>query len=143
MPKLRAKDRPKSPESALNARPRKVHIVHGGKSGQLMTAELDGRTRLGKQYKQHVEALESHLGGDLTAPQARLVDQATRLGLLAAIAWQEALQCGVFVDGAPSPAVDTFIKATGQEREVLKLLGLKRISRDITLRDVLRGENDD
>lgn len=131
MAKLRARNRPKSPQSASNARPRKVHIVHGGKSGQLMTAQLDGRTRLGKLYKEHVRALEIHLGDDLSPPQARLVDQATRLALLASIAWQEALDRGVFVNGEPCPALDTFMRAAGQEREVLKLLGIQRPEKEV------------
>ncbi|MEW8202733.1 MAG: hypothetical protein AB2653_17510 [Candidatus Thiodiazotropha endolucinida] len=131
MPKLRAKDRPKRPDSAELAKPKKVHVIHGGKASSLLTADLDGRTRLAKQYKEQVEALERHLGNDLTPPQARLVDQAARLALLGGIAWQEIITKQPFSKGGVSPAIETFIKATQQERQVLIALGIERRTKDI------------
>jgi len=140
MPKRRAKDRPKRPDSATLAKPRKVHVLHAGGTRVLLEAQLDRRTKLGKAYFQHVAALEAHVGGDLSPPQARLCDQAARLGLLAAMAWSELSQRGAFHDGEPTPAVDTYMRAIGQERQVLLLLGLERATKQITLQDVLNGK---
>lgn len=131
MPKLRAKDRPKRPDSAALAKPKKVHVIHGGKASSLLTADLDGRTRLAKQYKEQVEALEQHLGNDLTPPQARLVDQAARLALLGGIAWQELITNQPFPNGEASSAIETYIKATQQERQVLIALGIERRIKDV------------
>lgn len=144
MPKPRAKNRPKRPDSAALARPRKVHIQHGGGSTALMLAPLDGRTRLGKAYRAHVEALERHVGGNPTPPQARLVDQAARLALLAELSWAELARTGPFVDGVAVPAVDTFLRAAGQERGVLQVLGIEPRSVDVPdLQKYLAARDDD
>ena len=142
MPKTRAKDRQKRPDSAALAKPKKVHVIHGGNSSALLRQPLDGRTVLGRMYKEHVAVLENHLGNDLTPPQARLVDQASRLALLSTIAWAELIEKGVFQKGIPAPAVDTFIKASGQERDILKLLGLSAPAKQLpNLTDYIEGKS--
>ena len=142
MPKKHAKCHPKRPDSAALAKPKKVHVIHGGNSSALLRQPLDGRTVLGRMYKEHVLVLEKHLGNDLTPPQARLVDQASRLALLSTIAWAELAENGVFKKGIPAPAVDTFIKSSSQEREILKLLGLSASAKRLPdLTDYIEGKS--
>lgn len=142
MAEKHAKYRRKRPDSATLARPKKIHVIHGGQSTVLLRKPLDGRTVLGRMYKEHVAALEEHLGNDLTPPQARLVDQASRLALLSTIAWSELVDNGIFKEGVPVPAVETFIKATSHEREILKLLGLTAPIKQVpALSDYIEGKN--
>lgn len=116
----------KRPDSAALARPRKIIMVHAGGSAAFRTGIFDGRTKTAKLYKQHVAALEAHLGGDLTTPQSRLVDQAARLALLGELIWSDIDKHGVFKNGDARPVVDAYLKATKEERDVLRLLGLRR-----------------
>lgn len=130
----------KRPDAARNARPRRVSITHGGDSRVLLRDPLDRRTRIGKAYRDHCQALSAHVGGEPTRPQAELIDQAARLALLAKIAWAELFRGGVFVNGTgqPAPALETWLKAARDQRAVLQLLGLERRSRDVTLSEYLQ-----
>lgn len=125
MPKLSLRRRPKRPDSAGLARPRKLVVVHGGGSAVLMNAALDGRSRLAKAYQQHVAALTQHVGGEPSIAQRVLISQAARLNLLGQVAWSEIAQRGAFADGMPAPALDAFRKAAADERSVLALLGIE------------------
>jgi hypothetical protein len=132
--------RVKNLASADNGRPKAVHVTHGGKSAALLSGKLDLRSSVGRSYRQHVEALAAHLGGDPTAPEARLIDQASRLRLLALLAWSEIERGGAFRDGAPVPAVDAFRRAAADERDVLRLLGLQSRGKPVqSIDDYLAG----
>lgn len=135
--------RAKRPDAAANARPRKVAVTHGGKSA-LARAAFDLRTRFGRAYRAHCATLTAHVGGDPTAPQAALIDQAARLRLLGRLAWEELVQGGAFRNGAPRLAFDAYRKAAADEREVLRLLGVERRQRPIqTIEEYLAGGSQD
>lgn len=123
-------------------RPRKIIMVHAGGSAAFRTGVFDGRTKVSKLYKAHVAALEEHLGGELTPPQSRLVDQAARLALLSELIWADIDKHGVFKNGDARPVVDTYLKATKEERDVLRLLGLQRHRKPLpSLDEYLQQEN--
>jgi hypothetical protein len=83
---------------------------------------------------------KAHLNGDISAPVAKLLDQAVRLGLLANLSWGEITEAGALIqDGKPHPAIDIYLKVAKQQREVLVLLGLPHRAKDISLQDVLQG----
>ena len=131
--------KPKRPDAAALARPAVKYVSHAGTAG-LLRDRLDLRTKVGRRYQAHVEALSAHIGGDPTLPQVELIDQASRLKLLACIAWAELLRAGtVTKDTGLHPAFDAFLKASRDQRAVLGLLGIQRSARDVTLRDVLGG----
>jgi hypothetical protein len=90
------------------------------------------RSSLGKAFRAHQDSLQQHLGGwdALTVPQRELIDQAARMRLLEGLAWAEVLRTGVIKDNALSPAVSAFLKAAGDRRAVLQLLGLERRTKD-------------
>lgn len=121
------------PDAADNARPRKAHVVPGGRGRKaLLTGELDRRTRVGKAHMARCKALSADIGGDPSAAQARLIDTAARLSLLADLSWGEISERGMFDDkGSPRPAFDTFIRTIGQERATLQLLGLERQAKPV------------
>ena len=146
MPKTLAKNRVRQARgrSPIPTRSRKVNIVHGGKSRLLLTAPLDRRTVFGRAYAQQLRALELHLGDDLTPPQARLVDQAARLALLGAVAWNELAKEPFDSDGAAAPSFDVYLRTTQQEREVLRVLGLERRLKDVPdLRAYLAAQDEE
>lgn len=133
----------KRPDAAGNARPRKVAIVgHGGASKTLLRDPLDLRTVVGRAYHADKQALCAHLAGDPSLPEEKLIDQAARLGILADIAWGSIHRDGLFSkQGALSPAFEAFIKATRDQRDVLRLLGIKRRAKPVpTLEQYLQGK---
>jgi hypothetical protein len=82
----------------------------------------------------------AHLNGDITAPVAKLIDQAVRLGILANLSWGEITEAGSLLqDGKPIPAIDIYLKVARQQREVLAMLGLQHRAKNISLQDVLQG----
>lgn len=134
--------RVKRPDSAALARPKKVSILgHGGKSQALMRDPLDLRTRVGKAYAAHKQALAAHVGMEPTLPQQALIDQAARLSLLARIAWRELIDKGCFTqNGELRPAYDAFRNAIRDEREVLRLLGIERRQKTVPTLDEYLAE---
>ncbi len=119
----------KNAQSVENATPKKVVITgHGGASRSLLEDPLDGRSIIGKAYMAYKAALLAHIGGaeKATMPQLTLADQAARFNVLTRIAWGELIREGAFKAGALAPAFDAYRRAAGDERDVLRLLGLER-----------------
>ena len=127
------------PDAKRLARPKIKLVMHGGTSS-LLTDELDRRTLAGRAFVRYRQALVDHLGGNVTAPQAVLVDTAAKLQLLANIAWTEVHRAQAFDKrGGVRPAFDAFIRVQRELRSVLETLGLKRQEKELTLNDYLNG----
>lgn len=133
MPKLSAKNRLKSPESAPNARPKKIVVSHGGGARALFKLNFDMRSKVGKWFAAHQAELIAHLGGEdeLTPPLRALIDTAGRLSILAKLAWSDIARRGLTIDGQLNPAADTFMRATAREQAVLETLGLQRREKEL------------
>lgn len=129
-----------SSESAKNARPKVKFVTHGGQSA-LRHAVLDMRTSMGRKYRASLAELKAHVGSDLTVPQAKLIEQATRLSLLSDLAWAEVADAKALItNNTPCAAIDVFLKAARDHRAVLNLLGLERRVKPINLNDYLEGK---
>jgi len=142
MPKLSAKDRPKHPASATNARTKKITVLHGGGSRHIMRSPFDMRTAIGQWAAKAEGELVSHLGGsDAVTPTVRpLVTAFVRTQILIAVAQQELLSKPMFaVDGATAPAFDALLRAQDKLKALAETLGLERVTRDVTLRDIVDG----
>lgn len=134
MPKLSARMRPKSPESARNGKTKAVTLQHGGSGrNSIMQARLDLRSRAGKAFIAEVAALKAHLGETLlTAPVTALVEQAARLALLEHIAWAELSRAEALTKGGVvHAAFEPFLRASRDRRAVLVMLGLERKQKEI------------
>lgn len=134
MPRLTAKRmraRYKHLVASESNRPKKIRITHALKSRAILRDPLDQRTVAGKLYRAHAAALTSDLGGDLSIAMATLVDQASRLHLIAKLGWNELARTGLFdrKTGEAKPAYELYLKTTRDERDVLRLLGLERRAR--------------
>ncbi len=126
-----------------DTRGRAIHIKMGAESKHFLTGHLDGRTLVGKLYREGLEELKTHLNHDISVPEAKLCDQAVRLGLLSDLSWGEITQVKTLIKGGtPIPAIDVFLKASKRQRDVLALLGIKRKARQVNLDDYIasRGE---
>lgn len=132
--------------SARNARPKKILLVgHGATSKALREGVLDLRSRAGKTYRATCQALGAHVGGELSAPQKALIDQAARLRLLTQFAWAEIDRLGPFKKtGELVAAFDAYRRAAADERSVLSLLGIERRVKELpTLQDYLKQSKGD
>jgi len=135
--------RVKNTASADNGRPRSIFVKHAGASKVLRHGVLDRRGTLARTMHSEVAELQSHVGGEVTLPQARLIEQAARLRLITAMAWAEVLQAGRLINGEIAhPAIAVLLRAQKEQREVFELLGIKRTAREVTLPDILAGRAD-
>jgi len=134
----------KRPDAAVNARPRTVVIKGPGTGSKaLMRASLDLRSTVGREYFRRLGELRAHVGGDPSVPEARLLDQAARLGLLVDIAWSALIQARTVLKSSSKnglhPAFEAFRKAATDERAVLQMLGIKRRAKDVpTVQEYIR-----
>lgn len=130
--------RQKSPQSRGNARPKKVHIMHGGASRALRRAPLDRRTRIGRFCEGFKQALVAHVGGDPSAVQAELIELAARN----AVQWRIAHEHTVRKDGRlDSQALDQYLRIQRELRGILMQLGLRRAAKQIPeLKDYIEGK---
>ena len=113
--------------SATNAKARKITINgHGGTGRTLLHGGLHRGSRVGRAYLARYTALVAHVGGAPSEVQRALCDQAARLHLLANLAYAELLRVGAFKpSGDVRAAFDAYRKAASDERDVLKMLGIK------------------
>lgn len=122
----------KRPDARANAMPRRVFPVHGGAAKVLRHGVLDARSALGRGFFAETTALRSHIGGEPTLPEVRLIEQAGRLHLIGAMAWAELLAAGRLIGKTGAhPAVDVLVRVMREQRAVLELLGLKRRPKDV------------
>lgn len=123
----------KRPDARRNAKPRAVVVRHAGQArSTILTARLDKRTVAYRAYTNEIEALTAHVGGNPSAVQARLIEQAGRLALLEHIAWCEmTATAGLTADGALKPVFDAFMRAARDRRAVLQLLGVEPRSKPV------------
>lgn len=135
MPRLTAKslrERYRSLAARERTKPKTIKIVHALKSRAILRDPLDQRTRIGKLHRERVAALTSDLGGDLSVAQSILVDQASRLHLLAQLAWNHLTRVGLFNKrGDAVPAYEAYLRTISREADVLRLLGLERRSKPV------------
>jgi hypothetical protein len=74
------------------------------------------------------------MGGNLTAPQERIADQAVRLSLLEDIAWAELSRArSIITKGGTGlhPAFDAVLRAAKAHRDVLEVVGIQRKEKPI------------
>ena len=119
----------KKPTSAQNAKTPIHWLVHGQQSPTFFKHPLDKRTALGKEYERTFNSLVNHLGGEdiITEPERALADQCAKYCLLADISWARLMQDGVFDEaGEVNKALESFMATTRSQRDVLRLIGLRR-----------------
>lgn len=129
----------KRPDAPANAKPATVFLFHGLGSSFLKGRRADMRSAVGRACAERRAALEAHLGGDLSVPLVRLTEHATRYGILVDALWARLnTDPQALAPDALAVWLDALVKVSREERETLKLLGLKRPVKDVpSLHDYL------
>ena len=117
----------KRPDAAALARPKKVHLIHGGSGRSLLRDPLDRRTKVHRILVQRVAELRDVSSYAL----ARMVEQAARLSLLVDTAWAAVNREVVVRNGEATGAVEAYRRLASEERAVLALLDLERREKEI------------
>jgi hypothetical protein len=102
---------------------------------------LDKRTILGKMVIETAQQLEADLGGDLSTAQKMLV-QDVAIDTLLLQALQARLDVAPIRKGKIHPVYILRAQLIAQRRESLKLLGLKRVSKQVSITDLLNGSTE-
>jgi hypothetical protein len=94
--------------------------------------QLDGRTNAAREARDFATALESDAGGDPSAAQRALIEQASCLKAL----------CGDYglrhLSGQLAPdEIPTWLSSVNNLRRILETIGLERKARDVTLHQYL------
>ena len=104
---------------------------------------LDRRTILGKMVLETVRQLETDLGGDLSTAERVLVANVALDTLLLQALNNEVADSSPIIEGKDGlkahPVYQLRAQLVAQRRETLKLLGIKRVSKTLTVTDVLNG----
>ena len=107
---------------------------------------LDRRTILGKMVLETARLLEADLGGDLSTAERMLVADVALDTLLLQALNNEVAEAPPIIEGKeglkPHPVYQLRAQLIAQRRESLKLLGLKRVSKQVTITDLLNGDTE-
>lgn len=128
------------PNCAKNAKTKKIVVTSGRGSQALLKGVFDMRGLIGKQYKIRLEALRQHIGPDaITVPMEKLLDQAVRISLIEDMSWSELISANsIMTKHGLHPAFDGLLKASRDHRELLKILGITRKVKELSLTDYLQ-----
>ncbi len=130
----------------------KNHLKHGYYSLIRMVRNrrgaLDRRTILGKMVLETVRQLEADLGGDLSTAERMLVADVALDTLLLQALNNEVADASPIIQGKDGlkahPVYQLRAQLVAQRRETLKLLGIKRVSKTLSLQEILAAnEHDD
>jgi hypothetical protein len=118
------------------------HGLHGLKRMRKI-GKLDKRTSFGQAFERRKRDYIAHLGGDLSAMELAIVEDTvwTDFYTTAYDLYLSGLK-SVIRKGRPHPIVDARTKLAAHRRENLKTLGLKRVSRTLSLNEILSKDTD-
>jgi len=103
---------------------------------------LDKRTALGKMVQATARELEADLGGDLSTAQRMLVEDVA-VDTLLIHGLNARLGVAAVHKGKVNPIYTLRAQLVSQRREHLKLLGLKRVSKTLSLQETLSADQAD
>jgi hypothetical protein len=138
------------PPGNKNALGGKANLKHGYYSLVRLVKNrrgaLDKRTILGKMVLETVRQLETDLGGDLSTAERMLVADVALDTLLLQALNNEVADAQPIIYGKEGlkahPVYQLRAQLIAQRRESLKLLGLKRVSKQVTMSDLLSGNSE-
>jgi hypothetical protein len=128
----------------------KNHLKHGYyslvKIIRNRRGALDRRTILGKMVLETARQLETDLGGDLSTAERMLVADVALDTLLLQALNNEVADASPIIEGKDGlkahPVYQLRAQLVAQRRETLKLLGIKRVSKALTVADMLNGQDE-
>src|SRR5204862_21316 len=109
-----------------------TRVLHGVRLDQ-----LDGRSVVGVALRRAREELLAHLGGEdeATAVERILVEEAAKARIITAAVGDYILrqESGLVRDGELLPVVEAHARLLNNLAKTLKLLGMKRAAREVTV----------
>ena len=128
------------PPGNMKAAKHGVYSLQAARKG----GRVDRRTKFGKAFEARKKEYVSHLGGDrLSAMELAIVEDTVWTDFYTAAydAYLSSLK-SVIRKGRPHPIVDARTKLATHRRENLKTLGLKRVSRTLSLNEIFAKPDD-
>jgi len=104
---------------------------------------LDKRTILGKMVQETIRDLTASLGGDLSVQEQMLVDDVALDTLLLKSLNHMVATVQPLRKGKAHAAHQLRTQLISQRREHLKLLGLKRVAKTVTIQEILNKHDND
>jgi hypothetical protein len=140
---------PKKPPSNCNApggppgnQKAKKHGVRGLQIARKL-GKIDKRTSFGQAFERCKREYISHLGGDVSAMELRIIEDTVWTDFYTTNydVYLSSLK-SVIRKGRPHPIVDARTRLAAHRRENLKLLGLKRVVKTLSLNEILTKDDD-
>ena len=133
-------------QRARSGPPRNKNAVkHGLYAYQAMLngKGLDERTSLFKAMREKEQELVTALGGDPSPQEQAIIADSVKVMLYQASCDNYLMQLKSLVrKGKPHPVLAIRLQLAAHLRENLKTLGLKRVSKTVTITDLLNGHGD-
>ena len=120
-------------------------VKHGVRGLQIArkVGKIDKRTSFGQLFERCKREYIAHLGGDVSAMELRIIEDTvwTDFYTMNYDVYLSSLK-SVIRKGRPHPIVDARTRLAAHRRENLKLLGLKRVAKTLSLHEILAKEDD-
>jgi hypothetical protein len=106
--------------------------------------KIDKRTSFGQLFERCKREYIAHLGGDVSAMELRIIEDTVWTDFYTTNydVYLSSLKSTVR-KGRPHPIVDARTRLAAHRRENLKLLGLKRVAKTLSLNEILTKEAKD
>jgi hypothetical protein len=119
---------------------------HGVRALQIArrVGKIDKRTSFGQAFERRKREYIAHLGGEVSAMELAIIEDTVWTDFYTTNydVYLSSLK-SVVRKGRPHPVVDARTRLAAHRRENLKLLGLKRVSKTLSLQDILATNDHD
>jgi len=148
--KMEATESPDKPPRNRNAPGGPAGNQHAKKHGvrglqiARRVGKIDKRTSFGQTFERRKREYIAHLGGEVSAMELAIIEDTVWTDFYTTNydVYLSSLK-SVVRKGRPHPVVDARTRLAAHRRENLKLLGLKRVSKTLSLHDILAADDHD
>jgi len=118
------------------------HGVRGLQAARKL-GKIDKRTAFGQAFEKRKREYIAHLGGDVSTMEMAIIEDSiwTDFYITNYDAYLASLK-SVIRKGRPHPIIDARTRLAAHRRDNLKLLGLKRKAKVVSLEEILNGDDD-
>jgi hypothetical protein len=135
---------PKRPSGAPRGNTNGVRSGVYGLMTLRKSGKLDGRTAFGRQFSQREQEYICALGNDPTPMLERIVNDTTWTDFYLVLIDDYLSQLKRLTrKGRAHPLLDLRIRLAAHRRENIRMLGLKRVSKELSLQDILNEAETD
>jgi hypothetical protein len=121
-------------------------VKHGvsGLMAKRRLGKIDKRTSFGQAFERRKREYVAHLGGEVSKMELAIIEDTvwTDFYTMNYDVYLSSLK-SVIRKGRPHPIVDARTRLAAHRRENLKLLGLKRVAKTLSLQSILEGAEEE